>query len=270
MIRGERRVLNIVIPMAGHGSRFQQVGYQTPKPLISVYDVPMIRAVIDNLRPRRDHRFFFLCQASHIRDSPLKSILDQAAPGCGIRTIDRVTAGAACTVLLASDWIDNDKPLMIANCDQWIDSSIDDYLDAACCDGVDAFLMTMRDDSPKWSYVKRDDRGKVCGVVEKEVVSEEATVGIYNFCRGADFVAAAKDMIRNNDRSKNEFYVAPVYTRLIKQGARVDTVSIGDAGDVMHGLGTPEDLHRFLELGFAEQIRAAVSDFNRCEERRAA
>ena len=252
-------MLNIVIPMAGHGSRFQQAGYQDPKPLIPVHDVPMIRSVIDNLRPSREHRFFFLCQASHIRDYPLESILRQAAPGCEIRTLDRVTAGAACTVLLASDGIDNQSPLMIANCDQWIDASIDDYLDAGMRDGVDGFLMTMKDDSPKWSYVRRNDQGTILGVIEKEVVSDEATVGIYNFARGADFVAAAKDMIRENDRSKNEFYVAPVYSRLIRNDHRVETVSIGDAGDVMHGLGTPEDLQKFVRLGFADRIKSSAA-----------
>ncbi|PAY21299.1 glycosyl transferase family 2 [Rhodopirellula sp. SM50] len=248
-------MLNIVIPMAGHGSRFQQAGYQDPKPLIPVHGVPMIRTVIDNLRPACDHKFFFLCQSSHISDYPLESILRDAAPGCEIRTLDRVTAGAACTVLLASDGIDNQSPLMIANCDQWIDASIDEYLNVGMQRGIDAFLMTMNDDSPKWSYVQRDDQGEIIGVIEKEVVSSEATVGIYNFAHGADFVSAAKDMIRENDRSKNEFYVAPVYSRLIRSGQHVETVSIGDAGNVMHGLGTPEDLEKFVRRGFESRIQ---------------
>lgn len=252
-------MLNIVIPMAGHGSRFQQAGYKDPKPLIPVHGVPMIRAVIDNLRPSCDHRFFFLCQASHIHDYPLAEILNQAAPGCEIKTLERVTAGAACTVLLASDGIDNENPLMIANCDQYVDTRIDDYLRQGMVDGVDGFLMTMKDDSPKWSYVRRDAAGQITGVVEKEVVSEEATVGIYNFARGADFVSAAKDMIRENDRSKNEFYVAPVYSRLIDAGKRVATVSVGDAGRVMHGLGTPVDLEAFLKRGFDQRIAGAAA-----------
>jgi len=255
-------MLNIVIPMAGHGSRFQQAGYADPKPLIPVHSVPMIRVVIDNLRPSCPHKFLFLCQDAHIRDYPLADILHQAAPGCEIKTLRRVTAGAACTVLLACDSIDNDDPLMIANCDQYIDTSIDDYLAKGMGDGVDAFLMTMNDDSPKWSYVKRDDQGNIAGVVEKVVVSDEATVGIYNFARGSDFVEAAKDMIRQNDRSKNEFYVAPVYSRLIDGGKHVTTVSVGDAGSVMHGLGTPDDLQGFLSRGFGDRISRAAQRVN--------
>ncbi len=252
-------MLNIVIPMAGHGSRFQQAGYADPKPLIPVHGVPMIRAVIDNLRPSCPHNFIFLCQEAHVRNYPLADLLRRAAPGCEIKTLRRVTAGAACTVLLACDGIDNDTQLMIANCDQYVDTSIDDYLDAGMREGIDAFLMTMKDDSPKWSYVRRDERGTMTGVVEKVVVSDEATVGIYNFARGADFVAAAKDMIRHNDRSKNEFYVAPVYSRLIDAGKQVATVPVGDAGDVMHGLGTPADLEAFLRRGFEQRIAGAAS-----------
>ncbi|MEM0925913.1 MAG: glycosyltransferase family 2 protein [Planctomycetota bacterium] len=251
-------MLNIVIPMAGHGSRFQAAGYLDPKPLIPVHDIPMIRTVIDNLRPSREHRFHFLCQQSHIDDYPLAELLHEAAPGCEIRTLQNVTAGAACTVLLASDWIDNQTPLMIANCDQWIDFSIDQYLEAGMQEGIDAFLMTMRDDSPKWSYVKRNADGEIQGVVEKVVVSDEATVGIYNFARGCDFVNTAKEMNRENDRSKNEFYVAPVYSRLIRDRRQVETVSIGDAGEVMHGLGTPQDLESFLTRGFESRIHKAA------------
>lgn len=263
-------MLNIVIPMAGHGSRFQKAGYELPKPLIPVHGVPMITAVINNLRPRCPHRFHFLCQASHLSEFNLSSILQDAAPDCQIRPIERVTEGAACTVLLASDWIDNESPLMIANCDQWIDSSIDDYLLAGQRSGADGFLMTMSDDSPKWSYVARDADGKISGVVEKQVVSNEATVGVYNFARGKDFVSNAKAMIRDEERSKGEFYVAPVYSRLITSGGQVEAVSVGEAGGVMHGLGTPDDLQRFLKKGFDQQIELASNSNGSRPTRRAA
>lgn len=80
--------------------------------------------------------------------------------------------------------------------------------------------MTMKADNPKWSFVEMRD-GVVTRVVEKEVISDEATVGIYNFRQGSDFVSAARDMIRKNLRTNNEFYVAPAYNQLIEAGARV-------------------------------------------------
>ncbi|TWT82710.1 Bifunctional protein GlmU [Planctomycetes bacterium CA13] len=252
-------MLNIVIPMAGRGSRFSEAGYQDPKPLIDVHGVPMIQAVIENVRPQRPHRFVFICQEEHLKDYPLPRTLKQQAPSCQIVSVKGVTQGAACTVLLAKQWIDNSNPLMIANCDQWIDYSIDDYLDATDQSGVDGLVMTMRDNSPKWSYIDRDSTGSIRGIVEKEVVSDEATVGIYNFARGSDFVSSACEMIKANDRSKNEFYVAPVYSRMIRKGASIATSDIGDAGSKMHGLGTPDDLTRFLARGFENRIQSSFS-----------
>jgi NDP-sugar pyrophosphorylase family protein len=246
--------LNIVIPMAGRGRRFQDAGYQLPKPLIPVHGIPMIQVVINNLRPSCDHCFVFLCQREHARDFQLARLLRQAAPAAQVLLVDGVTEGAACTVLLAREIINTDQPLMIANCDQWIDASIDDYLGQFASSACDGFLMTMSSDLPKWSYVKRTSAGIVESVVEKRVVSSEATVGVYNFARGRDFVQAAEAMIRANERVGGEFYVAPTYTWLIRRGSMVGTYCIGTDQSGMHGLGTPEDLAHFLKLNLRDRI----------------
>ena len=171
----------------------------------------------------------------------------RVAPGCRVIPVDSVTEGAACTVLLAAELIDSDEPLMIANTDQFVVVPIDRYLeisDAADCDGL---IMTFPASDPKWSYVRKNERGMVVEVVEKKVVSPEATVGIYNFRRGADFVRAARQMIAKNLRANGEFYVAPAYNELIGEGAIVRSFEIEGEGVGMHGLGTPEDLERFLQ-----------------------
>jgi hypothetical protein len=161
---------------------------------------------------------------------------------------------------LARETIDSDQPLMIANCDQWIDASIDSYLNAFSRTACDGFLMTMSSNLSKWSYVRRSVAGHVEGVVEKQVVSSEATVGIYNFARGSDFVRAADAMIAANDRVNSEFYVAPTYTWLIRAGGplkkyTVETYSIGADHSGMYGLGTPSDLEHFLTLNLAERLQ---------------
>lgn len=236
-------MLNIVVPMAGRGSRFANEGYELPKPLIPVKGYPMIELVIANLTPQVPHRFHFLILREHDDVYGLAEKLRSWAPDCSITYIDRVTEGAACTVLLARDFIDNEDPLMIANCDQYIDTSIDAYLaDMGTADGL---IMTMWADDDKWSFVRRDATGRVIEVVEKIVVSNEATVGIYNFGRGADFVRAADSMIAGGFRINGEFYVAPVYTRLAQEGADIRCHSIGKVGAGMHGLGIPADLKDF-------------------------
>lgn len=250
-------MLNIVIPMAGLGSRFANVGYKDPKPLIPVGGVPMIQVVINNLKPRFHHRFIFVCQRKHVAEYGLSDKFARWAPGSSLVETDGVTEGAACTVLLAEHLIDNDDALMIANSDQYIDYPVDEYLSQMETRGLDGLIMTMKADDPKWSFVDLRD-GLVTRVVEKEVISDEATVGIYNFRKGRDFVRAAKDMITDNLRTNNEFYVAPTYNQLIQSGAQVGVCNIGREADGMYGLGTPADLDLFLTLPVLQRATAEL------------
>ncbi len=250
-------VLNIVIPMAGRGSRFREVGYALPKPLIPVLGKPMIQVVINNLRPARPHRFIFICLQEHLTQYNVERDLKKWSPGCEVVTVDRVTEGAACTVLLAREFINNSDGLMIANSDQWVDVDINAYLVADAASDADGFIMTMWADHPKWSYIRFDStNGIPTEVVEKEVVSNEATVGIYNYKHGADFVAAAEEMIAQNIRVKNEFYVAPAYNMLLAQGKTIGYYNIGQEYAGAYGLGTPEDLDKFKTF---EVARRAVA-----------
>lgn len=239
-------MLNIVLPIAGRGSRFATAGYADPKPLIPVHGSPMIAAVVRNVRPVEAHRFIFVALAEHLEHRGMRAALEHAAPGSVVVPVDRVTEGAACTVLLARDYIDNDDPLMLANSDQWVDLNIDDYLEEMDRQRADGLIMTMQANDPKWSFVGLDHRRFVTRVVEKEVISSEATVGIYNFRRGRDFVRAADRMIARNLRVNNEFYVAPVYNELIEDGARIAIYNVGAENAGMYGLGIPSDLDRFL------------------------
>jgi NDP-sugar pyrophosphorylase family protein len=244
-------MLNIVIPMAGRGSRFQKEGYELPKPLIPVCGRPMIEVVINNLRPRQDHRFVFICLQEHIERYGVVERLRTWAPGCAVVTVDRVTEGAACTVLLARDEINCDDPLMIANSDQWVDIDINNYLAGMDTENLDGLIMTMWADDPKWSFVRFGDDGGICEVVEKLVVSNEATVGIYNYRHGRDYVVAAELMIAKDLRVNNEFYVAPAYNEMIKVGKKISHYNIGKEADGMYGLGIPSDLKLFESLSVA-------------------
>lgn len=235
--------LQIVIPMAGLGSRFADAGFEQPKPLIDVLGTPMIGRVVRNLAPSQPHRFIFIVRREHIRDHGLDDVLRQFAEDADIVELDTVTEGAACTVLTARDHLDAAQPLMIANCDQWLDMDIDDYLADSAGPVTDGLIMTMPATDPKWSFVRLDGQGFVTEVAEKRVISNCATVGIYNFAAAGAFFAGAESMIRLNERVNGEFYVAPVYNELIRNGARVRAHDIGDA---MWGLGTPDDLAEFV------------------------
>ena len=234
-------MLNIVVPMAGRGSRFSEAGYEMPKPLIDIYGHPMIEYVTENITPECVHRFIYICQQEHIEKYELDKKLRIIAPECIIVPINYITEGAACTVLLAEKYIDNDDAMMIANSDQFVDTDINEYISAM---GVhDGLIMTMPSSHPKWSYIKSDDQGFVTMVREKEVISSEATVGIYNYKHGKDFVYYAHQMIEKDIRVNGEFYVAPVYNEMVDAGKKIVYHNVGEK---MYGLGVPEDLDYFL------------------------
>lgn len=243
--------LNIVIPMAGRGSRFADAGFLDPKPMIPVGGRPMIEWVIENIKPSREHHFIFLCLAEHLERYPQVALkLRELCPGCDVVPVDRVTEGAACTVLLVRELINTEMPLMIANSDQIVDLCVDEYLATADEADADGLIMTFWADHPKWSYCRIGENGWVTEVVEKEVVSNDATVGIYNFKHGSDFVAAADQMIADDLRVNGEFYVAPTYNQLIKESKKIVVKATGKEGDGMYGMGIPDDLELFKQTGY--------------------
>lgn len=247
-------MLNIVLPMAGRGSRFVDAGYEKPKPLIEVHGKPMIDVVVHNISPKEEHRFIFVVLKEQTERYGLKEHLRQIAPGCEIVEVSHVTEGAACTVLLTKEYIDNEEPLMIANCDQWVDIDINEYLAVMKKEQADGLIMTMKADDPKWSFVEYGADGRITGIREKEVVSEEATVGIYNYVKGSDFVRAAETMMKEEMRVNNEFYVAPAYNLLLRgHDYKIVTYNIGAEAAGMYGLGTPKDLEAFLHLDISRK-----------------
>ncbi|MFA5247666.1 MAG: glycosyltransferase family 2 protein [Patescibacteria group bacterium] len=238
-------MLNIVIPMAGRGSRFQTAGYTFPKPLIDVKGKTMIEVVVNNLQPECEHKFIFICQKEHYEKYDLYHVLQNASNNkFEIIQIDGITEGAVCTVLTAIKYINNEDDMMIANADQFIKADINDFIAKGREPGVDGLIMTFESSHPKWSYARVDEIGKVIEVAEKKLISNKATVGVYYFKSGKKFIAAAHSMIHKNIRTNNEFYVCPVYNEMILNDENIGIYNIEI--EQMHGLGTPEDLNQFL------------------------
>ena len=233
--------MNVLIPMAGAGSRFAQMGYTFPKPLIEVNGKPMIQVVVENLNIEANYTF--IVQKEHYEKYSLQYLLNLIAPNCNIVQVDGVTEGAACTTLLAKQQIDDDCPLVIANSDQFVEWNSNECLYAFTADGIDAGIVTFKSTHPKWSYAKLDESGFVSEVAEKKPISDNATVGIYFWKKGSDYVKYAEQMIANNVRTNNEFYVCPVFNEAISDGKKVRVKEI----QRMWGIGTPEDLNYFLE-----------------------
>lgn len=233
--------MNILIPMAGAGTRFQQAGYTFPKPLIDVNGKPMIQVVVDNINI--DANYIFVVQKSHREKYNLDALLKLITPSCNIVEVDGITEGAACTTLLAKEFINNDEPLLMANSDQFAEWDSNEFMYKMNEQNVDGGIVTFNATHPKWSFAKVNEYGYVTEVAEKNPISDIATVGIYYWAKGSDYVKYAEQMINNDIRTNNEFYVCPVFNEAIKDNKKIKTFNI----DKMWGLGTPEDLKYYME-----------------------
>lgn len=237
----EDKKLNVLIPMAGAGSRFQQAGYTFPKPLIDVEGKPMIQVVVENLNI--DANYIFVVQKEHREKYNLDTLLNLISPNCKVVEVDGLTEGAACTALLAKEHIDNDNPLFFANSDQFVEWDSTEFMYKMNETDADGGIVSFRATHPKWSFAKVDENGLVTEVAEKNPISDIATVGYYYWKHGSDFVKYAEEMIEKDIRVNNEFYVCPVFNQAIEAGKEIRTFDIPK----MWGLGTPEDLKYYLE-----------------------
>jgi HAD superfamily hydrolase (TIGR01509 family) len=234
--------LNVLIPMAGAGSRFEQAGYTFPKPLIDVRNKPMIQVVVDNLNI--DANYIYVVQKSHRAKYNLDTLLNLITPGCKIVEVDGLTQGAACTALLAKEFIDNDAPLFFANSDQFVEWDSNEFMYKMNETNADGGIVTFKAIHPKWSFAKVNPlTGLVEEVAEKNPISDDATVGYYYWKHGSDFVKYAEQMIEKDIRVNNEFYVCPVFNQAIEDAKEIRTFNVSK----MWGLGTPEDLKFYLE-----------------------
>jgi HAD superfamily hydrolase (TIGR01509 family) len=233
--------LNVLIPMAGAGSRFEQAGYTFPKPLIDVKGKPMIQVVVENLNIKAN--FIYVVQKKHREKYNLDTLLNLITPGCKIVETEGVTEGAACTALLAKEHINTEHPLFFANSDQFVEWDSNEFLYKMNETDADGGIVSFRATHPKWSFAKVDESGLVTEVAEKNPISDIATVGYYYWKHGSDFVKYAEQMIEKDIRVNNEFYVCPVFNQAIEDGKQIRTFDIPK----MWGLGTPEDLNYYLE-----------------------
>lgn len=239
----ENKKMNVLIPMAGAGSRFQKAGYTFPKPLIDVNGMPMIQRVVANLNI--DANYIFVVQKSHREKYHLDTMLKLFVKNFMVIETDGITEGAACTTLLAKEFINNDQPLLMANADQLIEWNSNEFMYKMQEQQSDGCIITFTSAHPMFSFAKSDDAGIVTEVAEKNPISNQATTGHYYWTKGSDYVKYAERMIAKNKRVNNEFYVCPVYNEAIEDGKTIRTYHI----EKMWSLGTPEDLNHYLAHG---------------------
>jgi NDP-sugar pyrophosphorylase family protein len=232
--------------MAGRGKRFAEAGFDKPKPLIDIHGVPMFQLVLQNLLSEFVERVILISQSSFQIGLLVDQISKKQSIPFEIIEIDYITQGPADTVKLALDYLDDNLPVVTANSDQYIDVAIDQFYLRLVEGGTAGTILTMQDSDPKWSYVKVDDNSHVIEVREKQVISNQATVGVYGFSSATLLRKAFELMWQEEDQTNGEYYVAPSFNYLIKLGHQISVIDLGPVSNVMHGLGIPVDLNSFL------------------------
>ena len=225
--------MKLVLPMAGNGQRFFDEGYDVPKPLIDIKGKPMFQHVVENIGMA--DQIICVVRKDHVEKYKIDEQIISLYPQALVKVLDKETEGAACTVMEAVEILD-DQPFLVANCDQimtWDRNGYEEKSKQFPGGMIHTFIPNHQ--IPKHSYVKLDEDGKLLQLKEKEIISNIATVGVYLFGSVHKFLIACDDMMSANDRTNNEFYLAPVYNYLKDP---VGTWLV----DEMIGMGTPDEL----------------------------
>ncbi len=231
--------MKIIIPMAGNGNRFVERGYKDPKPFIDVNGKPMIRQVIDHLN-LSSYEHIFLCRTSHLENYNLNLIFPDIQ--FRIVSVDNLTEGAAITVAMARDIIDEDEDILIVNSDQLLHYNVND-IDEVRKSDVSGCIWCFKGSGANWSYARLNEHGNVVEVAEKRQISEYATGGMYYWRSMRLFLESKDRMIDANDRTNNEFYIAPTYN-YIGEKNRIIIKMLNS----VEQLGTPDELNSYLTL----------------------
>lgn len=245
--------MNVVVPMAGRGSRFAEHGVQTPKPLIEVATRPMVAWALESLTGIACSRIVFVVLAEHERAHGVTALLRRWASPRAVEviTLPDVTEGQLCTVLAAQRLIESEEDLLIASSDTYVVSALGRAIatrDRACRGIISVAEMP----GDRWSFARTDATGRVVEVAEKMRISDHASTGLYYFSSGMEFVETARELIGDGAKTHGEYYVMPVYQRYIERGWRVEI----DRARAMWDMGTPEALAQFE----ATQLRAGTAD----------
>lgn len=238
--------MQLLVPMAGRGSRFQMAGFPDPKPLIPIGGAKMYHIVLGNLINHQVSRVVIVCRQglglkveaeklSRIFDLPFECI-----------ELGATTGGAAETVATALPYLERDVPVVVANCDQFVAGNLEPYYSAVQDEQWSGVIMTMNSDDPKWSYAAVDASGRVLDVVEKKVISHSATTGIYSFSDVTLLEKLLGRMFQAGFRVNGEYYLAPVYNFLREEEPPATIFSLEEHSSTFYGLGTPADLEEFM------------------------
>ena len=229
-------MINVVVLMSGLGTRFYNSEFEKPKPFIEVNGKEMYLRAANNCG---GDRFIFVVQKENaIRFNMHEKVFSEFNSSV-IVELEGITSGPAVSALKAVEWIDNDNELLIINSDQELIWDFDDFLNKAR--QSDGCVVVVNRDGNRWSFAK-EHNGVVSMIAEKNQISNNALCGVHYFKRGSDFVKYSKQMLEDDNKVNNEFYISNVYNYAVEDGK---IITIYQAEDMLD-YGTPESLRAYL------------------------
>jgi choline kinase len=238
----EIKNVQLVIPLAGEGQRFKE-RYACPKPLINVCGEKMISLAVRTLGIEVGSSVFII-RKDHDEGGMLSSEISTLSPNSSIVSISKLTSGPCATALLSIPYLDMEKPLVIANCDQVMRWSGARFLRYCMNENYDGVVVTYHETSPKNSYARLNENGDVVEIREKNPISSVSLNGIHFWKKARYFVESANEMMRRDDKTNGEFYVAPTYNYMISSGMSVGIFHIPN--EQHNAIGTIEDLEAYV------------------------
>jgi len=256
--------MNVVIPLAGKGSRFlnesdRNQEYKKPKPLIKIKGRIMIEWALSSFNLSENDQLIFILRQDHIDNFKIDDELKKVF-GDNIKILIQNTPpiGMATTCLLAKEYINNDEPLLITDADNYMHGQRLMEEIEKNRKNIDGIIPVFYGNNTKWSYSKLNEEGYVEETAEKLQISRNAHIGSYYFSKGKNFVWATEEMIEEGDKTNGEYYVAPVYNYLIRRGKRIVLIRPRFA----HGLGTPKDVEKFIWLLENEEVEHTFNNLS--------
>lgn len=239
-------MINILIPLAGKNQFFPEAEYPFPKPLIEFNGKTMIEHIIDNFSSiQKEKQFIFIVNSEDCKKYHLDNVLNILTNHtCKIIKLDNETKGAACSAMMAVEYIDNDTPLIISNADQLFDICLDEVI--LNFDNNDAGVITFESIHPRWSYVRLDSENKVTETAEKRPISKSAIAGFYYFKNGKDFISSSSKMIKKDASVNGLYYVSPVLNEMVLENKIIDIFKIEN--EKYHTFYTPQKIKEYERL----------------------
>ena len=232
----------IIMPMAGLGTRFQNVGVKTLKPTIQIKGIPMFAHAINCVANLNHSRKFAIILEEQESESHLSLHLKREIPDIEVKTLTKRTRGAAETVLSVEKYLQPDSPILIMDCDIIFDSTnFIELINSGEFKSFDGILLCFDSKSEAYSYVNFNENGIATQIVEKKVISNHAVAGAYFISKASDFMDEASKAVESFDTgSSSEIYVSTVISRMIENGLKFLVLKVD-----FTNLGTPEDLIKF-------------------------